>query len=106
MLGILPGEQRLDLDAVKALLRARYVSFASADAAERLGGCPVGTILPFVFHPDLELIVDPSVRDIPEVYFNAGRLDRSLALRTSDYFAIARPRVAPIAQAAPIGRLH
>jgi len=34
--------------------------------------------------------------DAAELYFNAGRLDRSVALATEDYLRIASPKVAPI----------
>jgi Ala-tRNA(Pro) deacylase len=76
-----------------------YVGFAARDVAERLSGSASGTILPFSFDPALELIVDPALLAHDEVYFNAARLDRSLALRTEDYLALAHPRVAPIAVA-------
>jgi Ala-tRNA(Pro) deacylase len=32
-----------------------------------------------------------------ELYFNAARLDRSMALKTSDYLALSKPRLEPIA---------
>jgi Ala-tRNA(Pro) deacylase len=38
MLGVIPGDWRLNLPAVKSILGATYVSFASADVAERLAG--------------------------------------------------------------------
>lgn len=54
--------------------------------AEPAGRASVsGTILPFGFHPDLELVVDPRLLEHPEIFFNAARLDRSLALNTQDY---------------------
>jgi len=97
ILAVVPGDRRLDLGALKALFKATYVSFASAEIAERLAGSPAGTILPFVMNPDVELIADPSLREINVLYFNAARLDRSIALNTTDYFAIAGPRFAAIA---------
>jgi Ala-tRNA(Pro) deacylase len=45
-------------------------------------------------------MVDPSVGEADELFFNAARLDRSLALKTQDYFAIAKPRFERIAHAA------
>jgi Ala-tRNA(Pro) deacylase len=98
VLGVVPGDARIDLNAVKALLGATYVSFASADIAERLAGSVAGTILPFAFSDELELIVDPRVLEHDELYFNAARLDRSMALRTADYVAAASPRVERIAE--------
>jgi Ala-tRNA(Pro) deacylase len=34
--------------------------------------------------------------DSDELYFNAGRLDRSVALASQDYMRLARPRIARI----------
>ena len=96
ILAVIPGDARVDLQAVKSLLHGTYVAFASPDIAERLAGSVTGTILPFSFNPELELIVDPSLLENDEIYFNAARLDRSLALRTSDYVALAKPRLGRI----------
>ncbi len=93
VLAVIPGDARLDLNAIKTLMGATYVSFASTEIAERLAGSVTGTILPFSFNPELELIVDPSLLSNQEIYFNAARLDRSLALKTSDYERLARPRL-------------
>ena len=99
VLAVIPGDARLDLGAVKALLGGTYAAFASADVAERLAGSVAGTILPFTFSPELELIADPSLLESDELYFNAARLDRSLAIKSSDYVALARPRLARIVAA-------
>jgi Ala-tRNA(Pro) deacylase len=97
ILAVVPGDARVDLAAVKALLGATYVGFASSEIAERLAGSVAGTILPFSFTPELELIADPSLLEQDELYFNAARLDRSLVLSARDYLAVAQPRVARIA---------
>ena len=96
VLAVVPGDARVDLAAVKALLEGTYVAFASPEVAERLAGSPVGTVLPFAFTSDLELIADPTLLAHDELYFNAARLDRSLALKTSDYVRLAKPRLASI----------
>ncbi len=98
VLGVIPGNSRIDLQAIKELWHGTYVSFASPDIAERLAGSVAGTILPFSFNPELELIVDPSLLQHDELYFNAARLDRSMTLKTSDYVTLARPRVERIAE--------
>jgi Ala-tRNA(Pro) deacylase len=61
--------------------------------AEKLAGSVAGTILPFSFNPQLELIVDPSLLANDEIYFNVARLDRSMALKTTDYLALSKPRI-------------
>ena len=98
VLAVVPGDARVDLNAVKTLMRGTYVSFASPNIAESLGGSVAGTILPFSFNPELELVVDPSLLENGELYFNAARLDRSAVLKTSDYVALAKPRLERIAE--------
>ena len=93
ILAVVPGDARVYLPAVKTLLGGTYISFASADIAERLAGSVAGTILPFSFHPELELVVDPALLENEDIYFNAARLDRSMVLRTKDYVAVAKPRL-------------
>ena len=96
VLAVIPGDARLDLQAVKALMHGTYVAFASTDIAERLAGSVTGTVLPFSFNPELELVVDPSLLENDEIYFNAARLDRSMVLKTNDYVAVAKPRLGHI----------
>jgi len=97
ILAVVPGDARIDLNAVKNLFRGIYVSFATPEIAEKLAGSVSGTILPFSFNPELELIVDPSLLKNEEIFFNAARLDRSMALKTSDYTRISQPRTENIA---------
>jgi Ala-tRNA(Pro) deacylase len=92
VLAVIPGDAKVDLQAIKALMQGTYIAFASTEIAERLAGSVTGTVLPFSFNPELELIVDPSLLENDELYFNAARLDRSMVLKTSDYVTLTRPR--------------
>jgi Ala-tRNA(Pro) deacylase len=96
-LAVVPGDARVDLQALRTMAGATYVAFASTLKAETLAGSVSGTILPFSFHSDLELVVDPGLLVHPEIFFNAARLDRSLALNTQDYVRIANPQIRIIA---------
>ena len=93
ILAVIPGDARVNLAAVKALMQGTYVAFASSEIAEQLVGSVTGTILPFSFNPELELVVDPSLLENEEIYFNAARLDRSMTLKTHDYITVAKPRL-------------
>jgi len=97
VLGVVPGDAKIDLNAVKSIFRGTYISFATPEIAEKLAGSVSGTVLPFSFNPELELIVDPSLLKNDELYFNAARLDRSMALKTKDYVSSAKPRLEDIA---------
>ncbi|MFE9439916.1 YbaK/EbsC family protein [Streptomyces sp. NPDC006602] len=96
VLAVVPGDRRVDLDAVRALFDARYVGFSDSETAERLARAVPGTVLPFSFDPGLEVVADPHVVAQPRLYFNAARLDRSLLISGSDYEQLARPRVEPV----------
>lgn len=96
VLAVIPGDARVDLAAVKALLGGTYAAFADRAKAEELAGSVIGTVLPFSYHPQLELIADPALCAAQELYFNAARLDRSIALATEDYLRIADPKIAPV----------
>ncbi len=99
VLAVVPGDARVNLAAIKALFGGTYAAFATAEIAERLAGSVAGTILPFSFTPELELITDPGLLAQDELYFNAARLDRSIVLKTRDYMAVAKPRLERIAEA-------
>jgi Ala-tRNA(Pro) deacylase len=101
VLAVVTGDRRVDLDAIRTLFAARYVGFSDADTAERLARAIPGTVLPFSFDPELEVIADPDVVKQPRLYFNAARLDRSLCLSGPDYERLAHPRVEPIAGPGP-----
>jgi Ala-tRNA(Pro) deacylase len=97
VLGVVPGNARIDRDAIKAATNATYVAFAPAEMAEELAGSVVGTVLPFAFDARLELIADPGLLQHGELFFNAARLDRSVAINTEDYVRLAKPRFVRIA---------
>ncbi|MFJ2749493.1 YbaK/EbsC family protein [Streptomyces sp. NPDC087297] len=99
VLAVVPGDRQVDLAAVAALFGGGRTAFATPEIAERLAGSVCGTVMPLSFHPDLHLVVDESLILTEELYFNAARLDRSVALSTPDYLAIAQPQLAAIATA-------
>ncbi len=97
VLAILPGSARLDFGAVAALFEARKCGFASPESAQEITGCVMGSVPPFALSPDLAIVVDEDLLSNETLFFNAGRLDRSMELDTKDWLAVAKPRVAKIA---------
>ncbi|MDP2329951.1 MAG: YbaK/EbsC family protein [Reyranella sp.] len=97
VLAILPGSRKLDFGAVATLFEARKCGFASPETAQELTGCVMGSVPPFALNPDLAIVVEEDLLANGTLFFNAGRLDRSMELDTQDWIAIARPRVAKIA---------
>jgi Ala-tRNA(Pro) deacylase len=97
VVAVVPGDRRIDLDALRRHYGGRYAGMADTADAERLSGCAVGTILPFTWDDDLDLVVDPALYEHEVIWFNAGRLDRSVAVRSADHRRIAAPTEAAVA---------
>jgi Ala-tRNA(Pro) deacylase len=97
VLAVVPGDRQVDLTALARWYGGRGAAFATREVAERLAGSVSGSITPFAFSPELDLLVDEGLLEHDEIYFNAGRLDLSVGLSLSDYLDLARPTVAPIA---------
>lgn len=98
VLAAVPGDARIDFEKIERLVGGASGDFAAPELAEKLGGSELGTVMPFAWDDSVELIADPAVFESPEVVFNAGRLDRSIALPSADYRRLADPRVEPITQ--------
>ena len=98
VLAVVPGDCRVNIAALQRLYGGTFARFADTSVAERLAGSASGTILPFPFSDELTLIVDHTLFESSTIYFNAARLDRSVALSSSDYRRIASPRLENIAQ--------
>jgi len=97
VLAILPGNRKLDFTAVAGLFAARKCGFASPDTAQELTGCVMGSVPPFSLNPALAIVVEQDLLGNDTLFFNAGRLDRSMELDTKDWLAVAQPRIARIA---------
>lgn len=95
-----PGDCRVDLEGIRGHFNASSVAIAARAKAESLTGCVIGAIPPFSFNEQLLVLADPHITENEEVVFNAGRLDRSIFMRSADYIRIARPGLASIASRA------
>jgi len=100
VLAVLPGSRKLDFNAVAGLFEARKCGFASPQTAQELTGCVMGSVPPFSLNPALTLVVEQDLLSNDTLFFNAGRLDRSMELDTKDWLAVAKPKVARIASPA------
>ena len=92
-----PGDCRVDLDSIKLHFNAKSIGVAPREKAEALTGCVIGSIPPFSFSEQLQVLADPLIQQNEEVVFNAGRLDRSIFMKLDDYIRIAKPQLISIA---------
>jgi Ala-tRNA(Pro) deacylase len=97
LLVVIPGDKFVDFTKLSQLAGGTKTAFAARDVAERLSASVSGSIPPFSFNSELQLIVDKGLLVHKEIFFNAARLDRSVALHVEDYLALACPWVEHIA---------
>ncbi len=88
VLAIVPGDSKVNFKNVARLVGCKKSSFAPPEVAQALTDCQMGAVPPFSFHDELELRVDDRLRNVGKLYFNAGELDKSIALNVEDYFRI------------------
>ncbi|ELS53322.1 MULTISPECIES: YbaK/EbsC family protein [Streptomyces] len=98
VLAVVPGDRRVALSRVARLYGGRKARFTDRALAEELAGSVSGSIIPLALHGDLDVLADPALLREPTLYFNAARLDLSVALRAEDYRALANPTVASITE--------
>lgn len=92
VLAILPADKQADLSQIAAHFGGTRASLASPAEVAELTDCVFGAIPPFSFHPDLQLVADPSLLNrYAELAFNAGTLEASMILNTEDYARIVQP---------------
>ena len=92
-----PGDCRIDLNAVREHFGGTKSAFASREKAEEMTGCVIGAIPPFSFNEQLPVLADPLIKENEEVVFNAGSLEKSVFMKMQDYIRIVNPQIVKIA---------
>ncbi|WP_419998147.1 YbaK/EbsC family protein [Streptomyces boninensis] len=98
VLAVIPGDRRVDLAGVARLCGGRKARFTERALAERLAGSVSGSIIPVSLQSGIEVLADPALFQEPVLYFNAARLDLSVALHSEDYRSLTQPTVAVITE--------
>lgn len=93
---VLPGDRKLDFKKVAEALGVKKAALASPEEAMGATGNVIGAIPPFA-EAGMRLLVDPAlVSEWAEIAFNAGCLDRSMVLDTTDYLRVAQPTLVSV----------
>jgi Ala-tRNA(Pro) deacylase len=88
LLAIVPGDCKVNFKSAARSIGGKKSSFAAAEHAQTLTGCVMGAVPPFSFDDRLALRVDSRLKEVGTLWFNAGELEKSIALRVDDYFRI------------------
>lgn len=98
VMGVITGNQKIDLELVKANLDARETRLATEDEfISRFPECEIGAMPPFgnLFNLPV-VVVDPAVEKDENIYFNAGNHGQTVRLRYEDFNRLVKPRVAKL----------
>ena len=95
---VVRGDHLVDLKRVARMIRGRKASFAPPSVATDLTGCEMGTVMPISLNGSLPVLVDRAVMSQPKIVFNAGRLDRSVAVAPASLFEHCSATMAEIAR--------
>lgn len=88
LLAIVPGDCKINFKSAARAIGGKKSSFAAPDKAQELTQCVMGAVPPFSFDDRLALRVDTRLREVGTLWFNAGALERSIALTVDDYFRV------------------
>lgn len=85
---VMPANCQLNSKVIKKHFNAKSVSMTSN--LFEITGCTPGTLPPFTFQDNIELLVDVRIAQLTdgEIFFNAGKLTQSIALNVEDYLRI------------------
>jgi len=88
LLAIVPGDCRINFKSAARAIGGKKSSFADPALAQALTGCEMGAVPPFSFDDRLALRVDTRLKQAGTIWFNAGVLEKSIALVAEDFFRI------------------
>ena len=86
-----PAQKQVDLEKIQGLLGATSVKLANKQQLETLTGCTFGELPPFGKPFEVQLLMDSDLLAEEKVYFNAGRLDYSMAIDPKDIQRVENP---------------
>jgi Ala-tRNA(Pro) deacylase len=96
-LAVISGVLRVDNKALRRLLGAHGVRFATEDELLQRTGCRPGAVPPLGSLFDLPVLIDASLRRCEQVSFNAGSNGWSVSMRREDLERLVQPRIGQFA---------
>jgi Ala-tRNA(Pro) deacylase len=94
VMAVLPAKLLIDIDKLKEITGAEYVSFASEHEFEKLfPGCEVGAMPPFGNIFNMDVYVAEALTKDDEIAFNAGTHTEVIKLSYKDFERLVKPKV-------------
>ena len=96
VLVVLPGDKRADSRKLKDYLHTKSIRFAMPEEVEQQMGCKIGSCYPLGVVANLRTLVDESLSQNIEIFFNPGRHDVSIKMYYRDYEKLAEPELVQV----------
>ena len=98
ILAVVPGDLRVDLKSVAAIIGEKKITTATEKEAESLTGLKVGGISALaLLHHGFEILLDESSANLEEFYVSGGMRGIMIRMRVEDFQSITAARMVPIA---------
>jgi len=97
IVAIARGDQRIDVDALAAVLCADELKPLRAAAVKQSTGYVIGGVSPFALPAGVRIIVDSSLRDFEDCYVAAGHPKAIVQITPEELVALTGAVVHPIA---------
>ena len=94
----IPAQKKANLKALRTLLGAKEVRFASKDELKDVTGCEFGELPPAGKLFGVQLLMESELLNEQEIYLNAGRVDVSFVIDPRELQRVENPIVFEIAR--------
>jgi Ala-tRNA(Pro) deacylase len=99
IMAVLPASHRLVMSELRGAVEARDVRLVPETELEKIfPGCDLGAIPPLGDLYGMDVWVDRTIADQPEIVFNAGTHRDAVRMQYGDFARLAKPRVGRFAE--------
>lgn len=98
VMGVIRGNDKIDLRLVEDSLNVRHARLATEDEfIARFPECEIGAMPPFGNLYGLKVYVDPALAEDEHIYFNAGNHVQTVRIDYKDFARLVQPQVVRLA---------
>lgn len=91
---VLPACCKIDMDALKAYLKAGEIVLADEEELAKLfGDCALGAEPPFGHLYGVKTLLDETLKKEPQIVFQAGTHELAIRMNTDDFIKLENPQV-------------
>ncbi len=91
ILCVLPGNQKINLNKLRLILKKRSLSLALREEVIKVTGCIPGEVPPIGIIFKIRTFVDKSLLKNNEIAFNVGLMTKSIVMSSADFLKVVNP---------------